>query len=110
MTILNNALRFMPEDNKQGTNMKNLKVTSAPGALVQNLAALSSNTPRYIGRTFDASEGPHGGWKLSDTPEEVPFCAEYLQAVREGDLIPADKSTAEMCGVKFKAPSSASKS
>ncbi len=88
---------------------KVLKVRSAPMAMVTNFEALDAKSRRYVGRQFDPSVGeinpetqrPQGGWPLRDEPEEVPFRAEYLQAVREGDLIPADKATADLCGVPF---------
>ena len=86
-----------------------LKVRSAPMAMVTNFEALEAKSRRYVGRVFDSTLGEvnpetgnrQGGWPLTDEPEEIPFRAEYRQAVREGDLIPADKATADLCGVPF---------
>lgn len=94
-----------------------LKVRSSAKAMVTNFEALAAKSRRYVGRYFDASLGainpetqkPQGGWPLKDEPEEIPFRAEYLQAVREGDLIPADKATADVCGVPFVQTSSSQK-
>jgi len=78
-----------------------LKVKSSVNGLVTNYEAMGGNARRYVGRSFDPTSGPNGGWVLKTEPEEIPYRAEYMQAIRDGDLIPADKATADYCGVKF---------
>lgn len=94
-----------------------LKVKSSPTAMVTNYEAMIAKVRRYVGRIYDPTLGPvdpetnkHvGGWPLTNEPEEIPYRAEYVQAVKEGDLIPADKATADLCGVTFQADKSAKK-
>jgi hypothetical protein len=55
----------------------------------------------FIGRKFVA---PNAWPKIRDPfaiDEAAPAAAECLLAVSRGDLLPADKSTADACGVKF---------
>lgn len=79
------------------------KVLAAGTAMVTDYEALRSNARRYIGRQFDGSLGPAGGWVPSKEPVVIPDRPEYRQAIREGDLIAADQSTASICGVGFSA-------
>lgn len=41
------------------------------------------------------------GWAPSAEPTELPSQAEYLQALRDGDLWPADKATADEADIDF---------
>lgn len=70
-------------------------------ALVSNLDALLASPPlrRYIGWRFNPELGEAGGWERKEEAEKLPYRHEYAQAVREGDLVPADKETAKLCGV-----------
>lgn len=86
-----------------------LKVKSSPQSMVTDFEALAARVRRYVGRTYDPTLGPvdpetnkHvGGWPLKNEPDEIPYRPEYVQAVKEGDLIAADKATADFCGVPF---------
>ena len=78
-----------------------MKVFSSDSAMVADLQALSAGARRFIGRKHDPNAGLAGGWAVLDVPQEVPAIAEYILAVRHGDLLPADEETAKICGVKF---------
>lgn len=88
---------------------KTLRVKSSPQAMVTDFEALAAKVRRYVGRSYDPTLGPIdpetnknvGGWPLKDGIDEIPYRPEYVQAVKEGDLIAADKATADMCGVPF---------
>jgi len=62
---------------------------------------------RYVGRTHDAKATPtiEGHECDSDTGEGVYL----IRECRKGGLLPADKATADVCGVPFAAPKSNSK-
>jgi hypothetical protein len=81
--------------------MKKLRVRARGTAMVPNMEALDAGARRFIGRVFDPTLGPAGGWPASPDITEVPRRAEYLFAVRDGDLWAADEETAQFCGVKF---------
>lgn len=51
---------------------------------------------RFIGVRFNES---HEGWEITGKVEEVPFHYDYVKAVKNGTLAPADEATANMCGV-----------
>lgn len=81
-------------------------------AMVFDLEAHDQGIRKFIGRRHDRTLGfPEydengnkfmtGGWPATETPQEVPERAEYIQACRDGDLWPADEATARACGVKF---------
>ena len=97
--------------------MQILKVKSSEKAMVTNYEAMAAKVRRYVGRVYDSTLGPVdpetnkrvGGWPLSNEMEEIPYRAEYVQAVKEGDLIAADKVTADICGVPFQTDKSAKK-
>lgn len=78
-----------------------LLVRAVGATLVVNYEALESGARRFIGRTFLASAGPNGGWPASAEPAKVPATAEYLKALRDGSLAPADEATAQRAGVKW---------
>lgn len=84
---------------------KLLKVMASKetNALFANLEALLASPPmrRYIGWKFNAELGEVGGWERKTEPETLPYRHEYVKAVREGDLAPADKQTAKLCGVAW---------
>lgn len=66
--------------------------------LVNDFAALEAGICRYVGRKFNPLT------KCIETtgkPTEVQALPEYVIATKLGDLIPADKSTADYCGVEF---------
>lgn len=86
-----------------------LRVRAAGMALVVNYEALDAGARRFVGRTFDSSLGPAGGWPADDEPHEVPNREEYRKALRDGSLEAADQATADLAGVKFSAVSAATK-
>ena len=78
-------------------------VPETSDALVSNIDALFT-VPimrRYIGWRFDPDQGVAGGWVRKTDPEKIPYRNEYVKAVKDGDLVPADKETAKMCGVPW---------
>lgn len=81
--------------------MQTLKVFTSGRAMVTDHKALSSGVRRYIGRQYDPTLGKAGGWVPNEEPQEIENSADYRQAVREGDLLPADQETASLCGVSF---------
>jgi hypothetical protein len=53
---------------------------------------------RFVGKKFDESIS---NWVVVDDVFDVAESAEYKAAVRDGDLMPADKETADKCQVAF---------
>lgn len=84
---------------------KTLNVYAAPNhdALVPNIDALATNPPqrRFVGWQYNADVGEAGGWERKSEPETVTYYNDYIKAVKDGDLIPADEQTAQMCGVPW---------
>jgi len=80
---------------------KTLKVKAAHTALVQNYEAMDAGVRRFIGRRLDPSLGECGGWVPKEEGEVIPFRAEYVQAVKDGDLEVMDQESALLCGIKF---------
>lgn len=98
---------------------KKLRVLARGTAMVFDLERHEAGVRRFIGRKHDRTLGAvfverdhtgvdnqhrQGGWPASHhprEPDEVPYRAEYLFAIRDGDLWPADKATADICGVPF---------
>lgn len=89
-----------------------LRLRAKGDLLCADYDAFESGTKRFIGRKHDPSIGHEfrdedgtikrtGGWPSTGEHQEVHFRAEYLQAVREGDVWPADEETARICGVTF---------
>lgn len=67
--------------------MKFLKVIAVGDALVQDyLAMRDAHIRRYIGRKYDASVGPNGGWVSTDQIVQVPDIAEYRHEIKLGHL------------------------
>lgn len=94
-----------------------LRVRASGTALVQDLEAFDAGVRRYIGRQLDPTQGEvykdaegvqrrQAVFVPLDKPQEVPARAEYVRAVRDGDLEAADQATAEYCGVKLAKESS----
>lgn len=82
-----------------------LLVKSNPNSLVTDFKALDANVKRFLNRIFNPSVGPQGGWELDPNPSEVDACPEYLRALKDGDLIPANKETAEYANLPFQSKS-----
>lgn len=94
-----------------------LNVLARGTAMVFDLERHEAGVRRFVGRKHDRTLGfpdkdingnvfMSGGWPPSHGPAEpdaVPSRAEYVSAVRDGDLWAADEATAKHCGVKFDA-------
>lgn len=84
-----------------------LRVRAVKGTLVPVIGARI--TVQYVGRAWNGEPAPAGvrGIDLLEHQHppcgdvEIPNIAEYVAAVRAGDLEAADKATADACGVKF---------
>lgn len=77
---------------------KKLRVRAHGTAMVVDFGALEAGGRRYIGRVFDATLGPAGGWPaVGDVL--IPYRTEYIRALRQGDLEAADADTAAIAGV-----------
>lgn len=75
-----------------------LRVRAKGTALVTNYEALDAGTKRYVG--WKHEQQPSGEWAFVTSGEEtVPYRAEYVMAVKDGDLEVADEATAKICGV-----------
>ena len=74
--------------------------------MVQNHERLEAGTNSFVGMAFRELEGKPGeyGFVVLDEAVEVPNRVEYVQALRAGDLLPADQETADLAGLKFEAP------
>lgn len=95
--------------------MKKLRVLARGTAMVFDYERHEAGVRRFVGRKHDPSLGAafrddsgverrQGGWPPSHdphSPDEVPYRAEYVQAVKCGDLWAADEESALLCGVKF---------
>lgn len=80
---------------------KKLRFRARGNALVQNFERLEAGIKSFIGRKYTEVEPGVWGFKPTDQDEEVPYKAEYVKACKDGDLEPADKATADACGVSF---------
>lgn len=92
-----------------------LKVLPVGKALVPDYEAFADGVLRFIGRKHDASIGleveflegknkvkkKSGGWVPCEEPVVVPFRKEYLDELKAGTLLPADKETADLAGISF---------
>jgi len=105
---------------------KKLRVRARGDALVQDHERLAAGTNAFIGRTFaplaptedglnaareaagfDADSIEPGQWGFIPTSAEVtvPNRAEYIKALKDGDLLAADDATAKAAGVEATMPS-----
>jgi hypothetical protein len=74
-----------------------LKLRAVGNKLINDHDALDAGTCRYIGRKWDSSLK---GYPATE-PSVVRPLPEYVIAVQNGDLAPADEATAKYCGVPF---------
>lgn len=81
---------------------KTLRVRPRGDALVQDHERLSAGVNAFIGRRMSELEEP-GTYGFVPTGEdaEVPYRAEYVKALKDGDLLPADDATAKAAGLSF---------
>lgn len=89
---------------------KSLNVKAVPDRLQPNFEAFEAGVRRFVGRKFDPTAGEvdsrgeaQGGFVILPEGESVSLRAEYIKAVKDGDLLPADAETAKLCGVPFSA-------
>lgn len=75
-----------------------LMVRPNESAMVPNFELVRSNMRRFIGWRFDASQS---GFIRDPEPVQVPYRKEYLDALKAGDLIPADEATARIAGINL---------
>lgn len=76
-------------------------VGAVPGKLQPNFEAFDAGVRRFIGWRFDPTIGEldekgmaQGGFVMTE-PELVAVRAEYMQALKQGDLLPADEISAK---------------
>ncbi len=86
--------------------MKTLLVRAGGAAMVPRLEAMNANPREFVAREWVTVEGKAALAPTKD-PVEVPARAEYVRAVRDGDLLPANAETAAFCGVALPAEESA---
>jgi len=84
---------------------KTLRVRARGDALVQDHERLERGTNAFLGREF--REHPEQPGQMAFVPTdkvvEVPYRAEYVLALRNGELDAADRATADAAGVKLSA-------
>lgn len=90
-----------------------LRLRARGTALCPHFEAHESGTRRFIGRRYDRTLGfdekdpltgnvtKTGGFPSTGKVEEVPYRGEYIHALRDGDVWPADEETARVAGVPF---------
>jgi hypothetical protein len=66
--------------------------------LVSDHEALANGMVRYIGRRWDKEQS---AFVPTETPHEVSYAHEYVQAAKRGDILPADSETSDKCGIKY---------
>ena len=74
-------------------------------SLQPHYAAFEAGVKRFIGWTFDPKAGEAGGWQRKEEADEVEASPlhlhDYIKAVENGEIVPADQETANKCGVPF---------
>ncbi len=87
---------------------KTLRLKAAGTAMVPVFEKMAQGVRQFVGRELRKvsadGEPEQFGFEPVSEPTEVPYRAEYVEAVKAGDLLPADKETADACGVPFGAP------
>lgn len=83
---------------------KVLRVRAHGDASVPNYERLDQGVNCFIGRVFTELEPGRWGFVPTTDIVEVPSRAEYLKAIRDGDLVPADGETARAAGMKYEGP------
>lgn len=53
---------------------------------------------RNVGKTYNSENNT---WELSKEPVAVPYHPEYIRALKEKSLLPADQATATLAGLSF---------
>lgn len=80
-----------------------LRVKARGSAMQPDFDAMREGHRRFVGRSLDRNYGEDKRWAYVPTNEvhDIPAYAEYVRAIKEGDLWAADQETADYCGVKF---------
>lgn len=78
-----------------------LRVRARGDASVPNFERLEQGVNCFIGRDFKELEPGKHAFVPNGETVEVPSRAEYIKALRDGDLEPADQETAEAAGLKL---------
>lgn len=86
---------------------KMLLVRPVGTALVTDYAKMERNIRAFIGRKWDPTVGDAGGFVPTDEDVEVPEIAEYIHALRDGDLEPRNAQAAKHAGVIWQEPKAA---
>lgn len=80
---------------------KKLRFRARGEALVQNHERLEAGVKSFVGRKYLEVSPGQWGFSPTNADDEVAYRAEYVKACLDGDLYPADRATAEACGVVF---------
>jgi hypothetical protein len=81
---------------------KMLRVRAAGTALVVDLDAQEAGARRFVGRAHQATHADgRTEWAPSPEPHAVRARPEYLDALRAGELEPADEATAKAAGLAW---------
>ncbi len=86
---------------------KTLRVLAHEDKSVPNYERLDLGVNCFLGRSFRETEPGRFGFVPTHEIVEVPTRAEYLKALLDGDLSPADEATAKAAGVKYTPPPAA---
>ena len=88
---------------------KTLRVRAKGDLLVQDHQRLALGVNAFVGRVYRELDDQPGVWGFASTGEAavVPASAEYMKALRDGDLEAADDETAKAAGVQFAEPRNA---
>lgn len=80
-----------------------LLVLARGTAMVPDFAAIERPNPlrRFLGRTYRQVAPGQWGFEPKAEAEAVEASADVIKALRDGDLWPADKATADAAGVEF---------
>jgi hypothetical protein len=76
---------------------RTLRVRASGDVRVVNIEALNAGARRFVGRQW--SDEAEDFVACGDV--DVPFRGEYLEALKEGSLLPADAATAKLAGLDF---------
>lgn len=82
---------------------KTLRVVARGTAMVPDFERMEAGTRAFIGRKYIETKPGTFGFDPIGMPVEVPNRAEYIKALIDGDLWPADKATADACGLRYDA-------
>lgn len=73
-----------------------MQVRAIEGRLQPNFESFDAGIRRFIGWRYDESQS---AFVMSEGAETVPVRAEYIQALKQGDLLPADEIASKLSGI-----------